>query len=406
MNQVWRRPRVCGLPHGSQPRTPKRERLEGMFKTDRNWLEICFNCGKHGRCVEPCASGRAHCCQICSPRIRTLSAQTVERRRRERQEQCWRMTNSGRVEARAHSGNMSSHCVERALVKRCATSSFEKPLAICLLWNMVRCQHSRPETPGLARTTSGLRNPDRRVARTLSAQALGLFLKLQVKDGSIARVRGYDADLIEALLRQSGDLETAFPGWLREGFPLGIETVVENFGIIPATAADTAALEASRIVTRTTTPSTALMGALAAEIALTLESLGMEPVEVRHIPGTSNNSADALSRLLRCWTTCRVCQHLTARLWPWRMWIGLARKENPDFVTVCLSKKKKTKGSALCRGAWRRGRQSESPCVTSVGRPLIVVTVRDGVVGKSTLSRRLFVVVPRVLQCLSLVMIR
>ena len=41
----------------------------------------------------------------------------------------------------------------------------------------------------------------------------------------------------------------------------------------------------------------ALMGALAAEIALALESLGMELVEVKHIPGTSNKSADALSRL-------------------------------------------------------------------------------------------------------------
>ena len=24
------------------------------------------------------------------------------------------------------------------------------------------------------------------------------------------------------------------------------------------------------------------------------------------------------------------------KVWPWRMWIGLARKENPDFVTICL----------------------------------------------------------------------
>ena len=44
---------------------PKRERPEGVFKTDRNGLEICFNYAKHGQCVEPCASGRAHCCQIC-----------------------------------------------------------------------------------------------------------------------------------------------------------------------------------------------------------------------------------------------------------------------------------------------------------------------------------------------------
>ena len=65
VKQVWRRPRVCLLPHGRQPRSPKRERIEGMFKTDRNGLKICFNYAKHGQCVEPCASGRAHCCQIC-----------------------------------------------------------------------------------------------------------------------------------------------------------------------------------------------------------------------------------------------------------------------------------------------------------------------------------------------------
>ena len=103
----------------------------------------------------------------------------------------------------------------------------------------------------------GLRNPNRWVARTPSAQALRLFLRhflkrsynngheksrgptpsssmvaslfssqfvdsarhrlkvaLQVKDGPAPRAHGYDADLIEALLRQSGDLETALPGWL------------------------------------------------------------------------------------------------------------------------------------------------------------------------------------------------
>ena len=78
---------------------------------------------------------------------------------------------------------------------------------------------------------------------------------LQVKDGPTPRAHGYDADLIEALLRQSGDLETALPGWLREGFPLGIETVIENCGIFPATAADTAAVEASRIYGRNGFPS-------------------------------------------------------------------------------------------------------------------------------------------------------
>ena len=47
---------------------------------------------------------------------------------------------------------------------------------------------------------------------------------------------------------------------------------------------------------RLTSPA-ALMGALAAEIALALESLGVELVEVKHIPGTGNKSADASSRL-------------------------------------------------------------------------------------------------------------
>ena len=101
----------------------------------------------------------------------------------------------------------------------------------------------------------GLRNPNCWVARGLSAQALGLFhrrivnLELQqqpreidrsmpssstqfgdsarhrlVEDGRSLRVRGYDADC------QSGDLEIALPGWLREGFPLGIERVIETVG--------------------------------------------------------------------------------------------------------------------------------------------------------------------------------
>ena len=41
---------------------------------------------------------------------------------------------------------------------------------------------------------------------------------------------------------------------------------------------------------------------------------------MKHIHGTSNKSADACrgsvkeQLFLRCWTTCRVCQHLSARL--------------------------------------------------------------------------------------------
>ena len=63
--------------------------------------EMCFNCGKHGKCVEPCASGRAHSYQIC------LGPHTNLERHREGQQQCQQMTNSGRVDARAHSGNLS-----------------------------------------------------------------------------------------------------------------------------------------------------------------------------------------------------------------------------------------------------------------------------------------------------------
>ena len=69
----------------------------------------------------------------------------------------------------------------------------------------------------------------------------------QVEDGPTPRARGYNADVIEALLRQSGDLETALPGWLREGFHLGIETVIGNCGIFLATAADMATVQVSRI---------------------------------------------------------------------------------------------------------------------------------------------------------------
>ena len=78
---------------------------------------------------------------------------------------------------------------------------------------------------------------------------------LQVNDDPTPWACGIDANFIKALLRQSGDLETALPGCLREGFPLSIETVIENCGIFPATAADTAAVEASRICERNCFPS-------------------------------------------------------------------------------------------------------------------------------------------------------
>ena len=75
----------------------------------------------------------------------------------------------------------------------------------------------------------------------------------------------------------------------------------------------------------------ALVGALAPEIAL-----AWELVEVKHIHGTSNKSADACRGsvkeqfFLRCWTTCRVCQHpereTAFKVWPWRMWMGLAHE--------------------------------------------------------------------------------
>ena len=90
--------------------------------------------------------------------------------------------------------------------------------------------------------------------------------------------------------------------------------------------------------------------ARAVEIALAVESLGMEFVEVKHIPGKSNESADALSRLSEGAALPQMSDHVprlpaldreTAfKVWPWHMWIAFARKENHDFVTVCLKKKK------------------------------------------------------------------
>ena len=51
-----------------------------------------------------------------------------------------------------------------------------------------------------------------------------LKVALQVKDGPTPRARGYDADIVEALLRQSGDLETA------RGFPVGVERSSKTLG--------------------------------------------------------------------------------------------------------------------------------------------------------------------------------
>ena len=57
-------------------------------------------------------------------------------------------------------------------------------------------------------------------------------------------------------------------------------------------------------------------------------------------------SADALSRLSEGAALPRLLDHVlpapdretALKVWPWCMWIGLARTENPDFVTYCLSK--------------------------------------------------------------------
>ena len=105
------------------------------------------------------------------------------------------------------------------------------------------------------------------------------------------------------------------------------------------------------------------------------------------------------------------------KVWPWRMWIRLARKENLDFVTVeSRSHVGRAPADVVARRTGNPNHDDHAVArsdvddglragVALVGRPLDQVTVRDG---KTTLSRRLFVVVPRVMQCLSLslVMIR
>ena len=54
---------------------------------------------------------------------------------------------------------------------------------------------------------------------------------------------------------ESGDLETALPGWLGEGSPLGIETVIRKLWHLLSNGGDTAAVEASRIFERNGFPS-------------------------------------------------------------------------------------------------------------------------------------------------------
>ena len=55
--------KTARVPPSTRPPTthPKRERPEGVFKTERNGLDICSNYAERG----PCASGRVHCCHIC-----------------------------------------------------------------------------------------------------------------------------------------------------------------------------------------------------------------------------------------------------------------------------------------------------------------------------------------------------
>ena len=51
---------------------------------------------------------------------------------------------------------------------------------------------------------------------SFSPPSLCMRLVTRCKRWPTPKARGYDADLIEAQLRQSGDLETALPSWLRE----------------------------------------------------------------------------------------------------------------------------------------------------------------------------------------------
>jgi len=60
-------------------------------------------------------------------------------------------------------------------------------------------------------------------------------------------VEGIETSLWEALLQEAGDVDReVVPGWLRNGFPLGIEDEIEFTGVFARTDADTDAVLASR----------------------------------------------------------------------------------------------------------------------------------------------------------------
>ena len=62
------------------------------------------------------------------------------------------------------------------------------------------------------------------------------------------REDGLQADLWRKILTAARDPDAAvLPSWMANGFPLGIEEKITNTGIFPATDADSAAVEASRL---------------------------------------------------------------------------------------------------------------------------------------------------------------
>ena len=130
------------------------------------------------------------------------------------------------------------------------------------------------------------------------------------------------------------------------------------------------------------------MGALAAEFAVALEGLDMEFIELMHIPGTSNKSADskgaALPQLLDHVPCLSAPDRKTALAYAdGTCTDGESGHRNSLFVCV-----QNTKKEAVCRGAWRQERQTESWCHAGRVRADVVM-VRDGAVGWPTPFRRL-----------------
>ena len=60
--------------------------------------------------------------------------------------------------------------------------------------------------------------------------------------------RGFQESLWEAVLTDAHDCDAeVLSGWMREGFPLGINREITATGVFPQTDKDTAAVEASRV---------------------------------------------------------------------------------------------------------------------------------------------------------------